>query len=148
MLLGLDWAKPMMFLMLHVTCSCISHAYVPSIISIFYIDLCLVLFCFSLSLSLSHVSCSIAPKQKSTPSRHHLCFVASSSSSPADSTPSHVRVYDDKARNDFRRTFPDMAFIRNSKSFDIHSKRQIIRHGIHLIILYLSLSLTFEVCAL
>ena len=73
-LLGLDWAKPMMFLMLHVTCSCISHAYVPSIISIFYIDLCLVLFCFSLSLSLSHVSCSIAPKQKSTPSRHHLSW--------------------------------------------------------------------------
>ena len=28
MLIGLDWAKPMMHFLLHVTCSCISHAYV------------------------------------------------------------------------------------------------------------------------
>ena len=28
-LIGLDWAKPMMFLLLHVTCSCVFHAYVP-----------------------------------------------------------------------------------------------------------------------
>ena len=27
-LVGLDWAKPMMQFLLHVTCSCISHAYV------------------------------------------------------------------------------------------------------------------------
>ena len=33
-LLGLDWAEPMMFLSLHVTCSCIFHAYVPSFIFI------------------------------------------------------------------------------------------------------------------
>ena len=33
-LVGLDWAKPMMFLSLHVTCSCIFHAYVPSFIFI------------------------------------------------------------------------------------------------------------------
>ena len=27
-LIGLDWAEPMMQLLLHVTCSCISYAYV------------------------------------------------------------------------------------------------------------------------
>ena len=49
-LVGLDWAKPMMFLLLHVTCSCIFHAYVPSIFSFFDIDLC---WYFSVSLSFS-----------------------------------------------------------------------------------------------
>ena len=29
-LIGLDWAEPMMLFILHVTCSCISHAYIPS----------------------------------------------------------------------------------------------------------------------
>ena len=28
MLIGLDWAEPMMHFLLHVICSCISHAYV------------------------------------------------------------------------------------------------------------------------
>ena len=28
MLIGLDWAKPMMHFLLHVTCLCISHVYV------------------------------------------------------------------------------------------------------------------------
>ena len=28
-LVGLDWVEPMIFLQLHVTCSCIFHAYVP-----------------------------------------------------------------------------------------------------------------------
>ena len=28
-LVGLDYAEPMMFLLLHVTCSCIFHAYIP-----------------------------------------------------------------------------------------------------------------------
>ena len=28
MLIGLDWAKPMMQFLLHVTCACIFHAYV------------------------------------------------------------------------------------------------------------------------
>ena len=50
-LVGLDWAKPMMFLLLHVTFSCICHAYVPLILSI------LILICVGtfllLSLSLS-----------------------------------------------------------------------------------------------
>ena len=49
-LVGLDWAEPMMFLLLHVTCSYIFHAYVPSILSI------LLLICVGTSLSLPAVS--------------------------------------------------------------------------------------------
>ena len=51
-LVGLDWAEPMMFLMLHVTYSCIFHAYVPSFLYVLILN-CLVLFFLSLSLSLS-----------------------------------------------------------------------------------------------
>ena len=52
-LVGLDWAKPMMNFSLHVTCSCIVHAYVP-FHSLFWYFLWLVLYvCFSLSLPLS-----------------------------------------------------------------------------------------------
>ena len=95
-LVGLDWAKPMVFLLLHVICSCIFHAYVP----IFFlylvdIDLCLVLFCFSsLSLSLSiRLICSMAlEKSKSTPSRNPFHSGASTS----NSTPSHFRLSDEK----------------------------------------------------
>ena len=63
MLVGLGWAKPMIFLLLHVTCSCIFHAYVPFfsfllILTVFgtflHVSLSLSLsFSFSLSLSLS-----------------------------------------------------------------------------------------------
>ena len=53
-LVGLDWAKPILFLLLHITCSCIfMHTYLT--FSIFlYID-CIWCFsvCFSLPLSLS-----------------------------------------------------------------------------------------------
>ena len=28
-LIGLDWVEPMMQFLLHITCSCIFHAYVP-----------------------------------------------------------------------------------------------------------------------
>jgi len=51
-LVGLDWAEPTMFLLLHVTCSCIFHAYVPFFLYLIDIDLCLVLFHLSLSFSL------------------------------------------------------------------------------------------------
>ena len=83
-LVGLDWAEPMMFLMLHVICSCIFHAYIPNFVSIILILNCLVLFCMSLSLSpffsLALV-CSMTPKHKSTPSWNPLHSRASSSSS-------------------------------------------------------------------
>ena len=73
------------------------HAYIHSFIFILILIL-LVLFYVFLSLPLSFVSCFMDPKQKFTPSQNLLCFGASSS---FDTTPSHVRFHDDKARKDF-----------------------------------------------
>ena len=75
------------------------------------------LFCLSPSFSLSFVSCSMAPKQKSTLARNPLRSGAASFSSPSDSTPSHVQFCDDKARKDFSKNFSNEAFIRNAKLF-------------------------------
>ena len=50
-LVGLDWAEPMMFLLLHVTCSCISTIFFLK--NFFLILNVLVLFCLSFSLFLS-----------------------------------------------------------------------------------------------
>ena len=65
------------------------------------------------SLSLSFVSCSMAPKQKSTLSRNPLC----SSTSPSDSTPSHIRFHDNEARKDC---------LENFSRRSIHSECQVI----------------------
>ena len=100
-LVGLDWAEPMMFLSLHVTCLCIFHAYVPFFSFSLILLLIDTLLCLSLSLSLAD-SLRMAPKRKSTPSRNPLRSEASSSSDP---TPSHVRFHDDKARQDFSENF-------------------------------------------
>ena len=67
----------------------------------------------SLSFSLSLVSCSMAPKRIFTPFRNPLHFGVSSS----DSTPSHVRFYDKKARTNFSENFSYRG---------IHSKRQVV----------------------
>ena len=92
-LVGLDWAVPMRFLLLNVICSFIFHAYVP----LFSILLMFILFgtfsLLSLSLFLS-VSLCMAPKHKSAPSRNLLRSGALFSSDP---TPSHVKFRDDKA---------------------------------------------------
>ena len=93
----------MMFLLLHITCSCIFHAYVPSSLYILIL-ICVGAFTFvSLSLSLSFyaLACSMAPKRKSAQSQSPLCSGASSS----DSTPSYVKFHDDKARKDFSENF-------------------------------------------
>ena len=92
-LVGLDWAEPMMFLLLHVTCSCIWTIFV----SIFLILICVGTF---LILSLS-VSYSMTPKRKSAPSRKPL----RSGASTFDSTPSHIWFHDEKARMDFSENF-------------------------------------------
>ena len=110
-LVGLDWVKPMMFLLLHITCSSIFHAYIPSFLYIYWSVL--VLFRLSLSLSLSFVSCSMAPKQKSAPSWNPFHSGASSS----DSTPSHIRFRDEKARS---------YFLENFSRRGIHSKRHVV----------------------
>ena len=104
-----------MFLLLHVTCSCIFHAYIPffSILLILILFGTLLLLSLSLSLSLL-VSLRMAPKHKSALSRNPLSSEASSSSNP---TPSHVRFHDDKAHQDFSENFS-----RRS----IHSEHQVI----------------------
>ena len=89
------------------------HAYVPSFIFILIL-IVLVLFCMFLSLPLSFVSCSIAPKRKSTSSQNPLCSRASSSS---NTTPSYVQFHDDKARKDFSENFSRRG---------IHSKCRVI----------------------
>ena len=112
----LDWAKRIMILLLHVTCSCIFHTYIPSFLYI----LILIYWYSSISLSLSlsmrqlalwHLSVNLL--------RPETIFVprASSSSSPANSTPSHVWFYDDKARKEFSKNFSRCG---------IHSERQVI----------------------
>ena len=107
-LVGLDWAEPMMFLSLHVTCSCIFHAYVPSFIFILILIYVGAFLRVSFSLSLS------LPKRKSTLSHNPLHSGAFSSS---DTTPSHVRFCDDKARRDFSENFSWRG---------IHSERQVV----------------------
>ena len=116
-LVGLDWAKPMMQFFLHVSCSCISHAYVLY----FSIDL-LYLKCFgtflivslSLPLFLFTLVVFMAPKHKSTPSRNLL---RSRTSSSFDPTPSHLRFRDKVARQ---------AFSENFSRQGIHSEHQVI----------------------
>ena len=126
-LVGLDWAEPMMFLLLHITCSCIFHAFIPSFLYILLL-ICVGTFMFlslslslsltlslslSLSLSLYALACSIAPKRKSAPSRNPLRFGASSS----NPTPSHDRFHDEKAHSDFSENFSRQG---------IHSERHVI----------------------
>ena len=78
----LDWAYDAF---LHVTCSCNSHAYVPSFQYIWYYWCCLRLFWLSflfLPLFLFTLVVSMAPKRKSTPARNLFRSGASSSSIP------------------------------------------------------------------
>ena len=96
------------------------HAYVPSSLYICYIvSCCCFSDCLSLSPSLfvSYVSCIMAPKRKSTLSWNPLCSGVSSSSSPFDPIPSHVRFHDEKAKSDF---------LENFSRRGIHSKRQVV----------------------
>ena len=93
-----------------------SHAYVPLFIFILifiYVGAFLRV-SFSLSLFLS-VSCSIAPKRKSTPSQNP--FRSGTSSSLSDSTPSHIWFRDDKAHKDFSENFSRRG---------IHSECQVV----------------------
>ena len=85
-----------------------SHAYVPSIFICLDISVaCYFSDCLSLFLSFSsfYVSCVMAPKRKSTSSRNPLRSRASSSFSPSNPTPSHVRFCDEKAKLDFFENF-------------------------------------------
>ena len=102
MLVGLDWAMPMMCLFLYVTCSCIFHAYIP--LYFFFLSLvvmCPVFFFFPfLLLSLSRIDCIMTPKYKSTPAQNP--FRGSGSFTSSNPLPLlHVRFHDEKARKDF-----------------------------------------------
>ena len=104
-LVGLDWAEPMMQFTLHVTCSCISHAYVLYF-SIYLLDLnCFGAFLlasfFPLSILFTLVV-SMASKRKSTLAQNPLCSGASLSS---DSALLSLRFCDDDAHKAFSENF-------------------------------------------
>ena len=103
-LISLDWFEPMMQFVLHITYSCISHAYVLSFQYTCYIELLgtfLIVFLI-LPLFLFTLVVSMAPKRKSTPARNTLHSGASSSS---DSTPLSLRFRDDDAHKAFLENF-------------------------------------------
>ena len=102
----------MMHFVLHVTWSCIFHAYVPSFQYIWYYWCCLGLFWLSflfLPIFLFTLVVSMAPKHKSTPARNPLRSDASSSSDPW-----------------FRDDDAFKAFSENFSRRDIHLVRQVI----------------------
>ena len=109
-MIGLNWVEPMMQFFMHITYSCIFHAYV------FFLFYLLVLCCdgtfLFVSVSLSD-SLRMAPKNKSTPFWNPLHSEASSS----NPTPLHIRFCDEKARQDFSENFSKRG---------IHSKRHVI----------------------
>ena len=75
MLLGLDWVEPMLFLSLHVTCSCIfMHTYLQFIIFL-YIDLFGIFPRVSLSPSLSFLHWSTLWHLNANPLRPRTLFV-------------------------------------------------------------------------
>ena len=107
-LVGLDWAKPMMIFLLHVTWLCIIHACKPfiSFLLVLSVDWC---FSLSLSLSLSNSLCMhpsaklLCPETLFVPGHHRLIPLLFLSGS--------VMI---KPVKNFWRTFPNMAFIRNA----------------------------------
>ena len=113
----LDWAEPMMQFLLHVTCSCISHAYM-----LYFQYTCYIWNLFGAFLIVSFFPLSIlftlivfmAPKCKSTLSQNSLHSGPSSSSDP---TPSHIRFRDEDTRKDFSENFSRRG---------VHSKRRAI----------------------
>ena len=116
---GFDWAHDVFTFACHMFMyfSCIRtfhslYSDIDLIGSFLHVSLSL-----SLSFSLYVLTCSMASKRKSTPSRNPLRSWASSSSFPADSTPSHIRFCDDKARKDFSENFSQRG---------IHSEHQVI----------------------
>jgi len=111
-LVGLDWTEPMMFLLLHVTWSCIFHAYVPFFslfLRLLLIGTFLLVF-FSLSffriVYTWHASANPLCPETFFVMRHLLLLILHPLMSSSIMTKS-VRT--------FRRTFLNMAFIRNAR---------------------------------
>ena len=112
-LVGWDWAKPMMFLLFHVTCSCIFHAYI--LLFSFFLILSLIGTLLRLSLSLSffrilyawHPSAKLLRLETLFVPRHpFLLILPLYMSSAVMRRPVGIS----------RRTFLGVAFIRNAMS--------------------------------
>ena len=104
MLVGLDWAEPMMYLL------CMSHVHAFSMHMYFFSHILTIVNCFgtflivffSLPLLLVTLVMSIAPKRKYTPARNPLHSSASSSSNHA---PLSLRFRNDDAHKAFTENF-------------------------------------------
>ena len=113
--IGLGWAHDVFTL--HVTCSCIIHAFVHLFTYSYYYEQCWGFSdCFFLSLLYLLVTLvvSMAPKRKSTPAQNPLHSGASTSS---DHAPFSLRFRNDDAHK---------AFTENFSRWGIHSKRRVI----------------------
>ena len=115
MLVGLDWAEPMMFLSLHIICSCIFHAYVPSFIFILilicvgtFLHVSFSLFFFQL-VALWHLNENLLRPRTLFVLGHLLLLT------PFLLTFGSMVI---KPERTFRRTSHDEAFIQNAKSFN------------------------------
>ena len=120
---GLGWAHDAFIFTCHMFMH--FHVYVRTF-KFLHLLYCVLLVLFWLSLSLppslfvSYVSCVMTPKRKSIPSRNPLRFEASSSSSsssPFDPTPFHVRFHDEEAKSNF---------LENFSWHGIHSECQVV----------------------
>ena len=115
-LVGLDWAKPMMYLL------CMSHVHAFSMHLYVFSHILLIVNCFgtflivffSLPLLLVTLVVSIAPKRKYTPARNPLHSGASSSSNHAPLSLSDSVMM--MPTRHLRKTFLDEAFIQNAES--------------------------------
>ena len=104
MLVGLDWAEPMIYLL------CLSHVHAFSMHVYFFSHILIIVNCFgtflivsfSFPLLLVTLVVSMAPKHKSTPAWNPLHFGASSSSVHA---PFSLRFYNDDAHKVFSENF-------------------------------------------
>ena len=116
-LVGLDWAEPMMLFTLHVICSCIfMHMYLTFNIFLYIWTVWSFSDCLFLPLLfLVYVSMSMAPKSKSASSQNPLHSRASTSS--FDPTPSSIRFCDEDAWRDFSENFSRQ---------DVHLERRVI----------------------
>ena len=100
-LVGLDWAQPMMFLNLYVICPrIVMHTYLQFLI--FLYTTVLVLFWFSLSL---HSCVSMLLWHLNANLLYPRTFYILGASSSSDPTPSFVQFHDENARKDFLENF-------------------------------------------
>ena len=122
MLVGLDWAEPMMNLFLHVTFSCIlMHTYLQFLYILIYLLHCtflIVSLSFFLSLPLTlvaswHLSISLLRPRTLFIPRHLLLLLLLHLTPLPLTSGSMMR----RPNRTSLRTFQDVAFIRNAKSF-------------------------------